>query len=139
MSADAFIDTNVVIYLLGSDTAKADRAEALIKSGANVSVQVLNEVANVLRRKRGMTWAEVCEVLGLLRGLCRVHPLTVETHAKGLDIGERYSLSVYDSMILAAALLAGCDTLWSEDMRDGLHIDNQLRIRNPFDEQSEAA
>ena len=139
MSADAFIDTNVVIYLLGSDTAKADRAEALIKPGANVSVQVLNEVANVLRRKRAMTWAEVCEVLGLLRGLCRVHPLTVETHAKGLDLAERYSVSVYDSMILASALLAGCDKLWSEDMQDGLLVDNQLRIQNPFGGKSEAS
>jgi predicted nucleic acid-binding protein len=41
-------------------------------------------------------------------------------------------LSVYGAMIVAAALLAGCETLHSEDMQDGLLIDNQLRIRNPF-------
>lgn len=132
MSADGFIDSNVVVYLLGSDSLKADRAESLIYGGAVCSVQVLNEVANVMRRKLANPWTDVHEVIGLLTQLCTVQPLTVETHLKGLNLAERYSLSVYDSMIVASALLAGCKTLWTEDMQDGLVVDGQLHIRNPF-------
>jgi predicted nucleic acid-binding protein len=56
----------------------------------------------------------------------------VETHAEGLRIAQRYGLSVYDAMIVGAALLAGCDVLFSEDMQHGLHVDRRLRIVNPF-------
>ncbi|MBK9657697.1 MAG: PIN domain-containing protein [Rhodanobacteraceae bacterium] len=132
MGADAFIDSNVVIYLLGNDLEKANRAESLIQAGAICSVQVLNEVANVMRRKLAMNWSDVREVLGLLKQLCKVKSLTVETHQKGIDLAERFSLSMYDAMIVASALLAGCATLWSEDMHDGLVVDGQLHIRNPF-------
>lgn len=130
--ASAFIDSNVVLYLLSADAQKANRAEAVIASGTIISVQVLNEVANVLRRKLGMGWAEVNKVLGLLRSLCRVESVTIQTHDKGRLLAERYGLSVYDAMIVAAALLAECTTLYSEDMHDGLVIDSRLRITNPF-------
>jgi predicted nucleic acid-binding protein len=139
MGASAFLDTNVVIYLLGSDSEKADCAEALVASGAVCSVQVLNEAANVMRRKLAMPWNEVREFLRLLGQLCTVHPQSIETHSSGLDLADRYSLSVYDSMIVASALLAGCETLWSEDMQDGLRVENQLHVRNPFRQHSSPA
>jgi len=97
-----------------------------------ISVQVLNEMANVARRKLGMSWPEVNEVLGLIRALCPTAPLTIETHDRGRLVAERYGLNVYDAMIVAAALLGGCETLYSEDMQNGLLIDSQLRICNPF-------
>jgi predicted nucleic acid-binding protein len=131
-AAKAFIDSNVVLYLLSADATKADRAEAVVSSGAVISVQVLNEVTNVARRKLRLPWHETSEILALIRNLCPVEPLTVETHERGLSIAERYGLSVYDSMIIAAALLAGCDTLYSEDMQDGMIVEGRLRIRNPF-------
>ena len=59
-------------------------------------------------------------------------PLTFELHDRGLELADRWELSVYDSMIVAAALHAGCDTLYSEDMRHGLVIDGRLTITNPF-------
>lgn len=139
MGASTFLDTNVVIYLLGGDSEKASRAEALVASGAECSVQVLNEAANVMRRKLAMPWDEVREFLRLIGQLCTVHPQSIETHNRGIDLAERYSLSVYDSMIVASALLAGCETLWSEDMQDGLQVDKQLQIRNPFRRSSSAA
>jgi predicted nucleic acid-binding protein len=129
---ESFIDSNVLIYLLSADTTKADQAESVMKKGGLISVQVLNEVANVARLKLAMSWEEINEVLSLIRMLCPVEPLTVETHDKGMAIAERYGLSIYDAMIVAAALMGGCDTLFSEDMQDGLLIDNQLRICNPF-------
>lgn len=127
-----FIDTNVLLYLLSADAVKADRAEAIIQAGGLISVQVLNEMANVTRRKLAMTWTEIREITSLIRSLCSIVPLTGETFDRGLRIAERYGLSVHDAMIVASALLGGCEMLYSEDMQDGLSIDHQLRILNPF-------
>lgn len=128
----AFIDTNILLYLLSADTEKADRAENILSAGGVISVQVLNEMANVALRKLAMSWTEINEVLMLIRAVCPTEPLTFETHDRGRLVAERYELSVYDSMTVAAALLAGCETLYSEDMQDGLQIDKKLRICNPF-------
>lgn len=132
MAAKAFIDSNVILYLLSTDAKKADAAEAILLTGGTISVQVLNEIANVAVRKLGMPWAEIIQFLAPLRSLCAVEAITVETHDRGSEIAERYGLSVYDSMIVAAALIAECKVLYSEDMQDGLLVDRQLRIVNPF-------
>lgn len=132
MPAKAFIDTNILIYLLSADNAKADSAEAVIRAGGTVSVQVLNEFTNVARRKFAMSWIEIDTVLTSIKALCQTEPLTLETHDKGRNIAERYNLSLYDAMIVAAALLAECTILYSEDMHNGLLIDDQLRICDPF-------
>ncbi len=131
MSGD-FFDTNVLLYLLSEDTEKADRAEALVRQGGGISVQVLNEATSVMRRKLRMSWRETREFLTLIRGLIDVAPVTVETHDLGLEFAERYGLSVYDSMIAAAAALAGCARLWSQDMQHGMRIGEGLRVENPF-------
>ena len=128
----AFIDSNILLYLLSADADKADRAEEIVRAGGLISVQALNEITNVARRKLAMSWVEINEVLALIRPICPAEPLTIETHDRGRLVAERYGLSVYDAMIVAAALLAGCKTLYSEDMQDGLLIDHQLHICNPF-------
>jgi predicted nucleic acid-binding protein len=133
MPAD-FLDTNVLIYLLEEEPAKAATATRLIDAGAVISVQVLNEIAATALRKRPDCWSRLSRFLLTLVGLVRVEPLTVETHLLGMELIERYRLSVYDATIVAAALLAGCETLWSEDMHPGLMIDGRLKIRNPFRE-----
>ncbi|ODS57484.1 MAG: pilus assembly protein [Agrobacterium sp. SCN 61-19] len=127
-----FVDTNVLLYLASGDDQKADRAEAVLGQGGTISVQVLNEIANVLRRKMRMSWPETHVFLDMIRALLTVEPVTQATHDTGLRIAERYGLSIYDAMIVAAALLAECDTLMSEDMQDGLVIDDRLRTVNPF-------
>lgn len=128
----SFFDTKVLIYLAAADMAKAERAEHLVAGGGVISVQVLNELANVARRKMRMSWEETHGFLSAIRGLLRVEELRFETHEIGLSLAERYNLSVYDAMIAAAALQAQCDTLWSEDMQDGVVLDGALRIVNPF-------
>lgn len=128
----SFFDTNVLVYLASGDTAKADQAEAVVAAGGTISVQVLNELTNVARRKMRMPWPDIRVFLGALRGVLTVHPLTVETHDTGLALAERYGLSTYDAMIAASALHAGCDTLWSEDMQDDLVLGGGLRVANPF-------
>ena len=129
-----FIDTNVLVYLASADAAKADRAEALVAAGGAISVQVLNELANVARRKMRMSWSETHALLGTLRALLTIHPLTAGVHDTGLALAKRYGLSIYDAMIAAAALDAGCDTLWSEDMQHGMTLTEGLRIADPFRE-----
>ncbi len=78
--ADRFFDTNVLLYLLSKDAAKADRAEALLASGGIVSVQVLNEFASVASRKLAMTISEIREFLSTIRAICIVKPVDIETH-----------------------------------------------------------
>lgn len=130
--AGSFVDTNVLLYLASGDPVKADRAEAVIREGGAISVQVLNEFANVARRKMQLSWPETQALLALLKDLLIVQSVTVETHETGLALAERYNLSIYDAMIAAAALKADCDRLWSEDMQDGLLINGRLRVTNPF-------
>jgi predicted nucleic acid-binding protein len=131
MTATDFFDTNVLFYLLSADAAKAERAEQLVAAGGVISVQVLNEFAATAARKLAMRVAEIRVILSTLRELCAVKPLDVTTHEFGLDLAERYRYSIYDAMIVAAALRADCSTLYSEDLRHGQKIE-RLMILNPF-------
>lgn len=131
-AADAFFDTNVLLYLLSADTAKADRAEDLLARGGTISVQVLNELVAVARGKLRMPWNAVLDVTAALRSVCAVVPLTLETHDRGLEIAENMGLSVYDSMIVAAALSTGASVLYSEDLQHDRVVGGRLTIRNPF-------
>lgn len=130
--AEQFFDTNVLLYLLSGNEAKADKAEGLISQGGHISVQVLNEFTSIATRKLKMSYAEVREILAPIRAVCAVSPLTEETHDLGLQLAERYQLSIYDAMIAASAVVSKCKTLLSEDMQDGQIIDRKLRISNPF-------
>ena len=127
-----FFDSNVLLYVASGDPAKADQAERLIGEGGIISVQVLNEITNVARRKMGMSWTETRAFLSTMRSLLPVEPLTVDLHKTGLALAERYGLSIYDAMIAASALHADCDVLWSEDMQNEMALDDRIRIANPF-------
>jgi predicted nucleic acid-binding protein len=126
-----FFDSNVLLYSATEDELKAARAEALMELGGVISVQVLNEIANVLRRKQ-TGWMEMVDYLGRLRIALDVKAFTLREHVTGLAVMERYKLATYDAMLVASALLAGCDVFWSEDMHDGLVVEGALTIRNPF-------
>ena len=128
----SFLDTNVLIYFAISDPAKAARAGALLAGGGLVSVQVLNEFTDVLRRKMRLDWTETVQALDLVKQLVSVTPMTLDTHEQAVLLASRYSLRIYDAMIVAAALLAGCDILYSEDMQHGMSLGGRLRIVNPF-------
>jgi len=128
--ADAF-DTNVVLYLLSADPAKANRAAQLLGRGGTISVQVLNEFTAVAVRKFGMKINEIRELLATVRQSCEVTPVDITTHEQALELAERYRLSVYDALIVAAALASECSTLWTEDLQHGQRI-QRLTIRNPF-------
>ncbi len=128
----SFFDTDVVLCLASGDSQKADRAEQILRAGGAVTVQVLNETANVIRRRLGVSWSEAREFLTGLRALVSVLPVTFENHETGLALAQRYELSIHDAMIASAALTSDCDTLWSEHMHHGLLIGGRLQILNPF-------
>jgi predicted nucleic acid-binding protein len=133
MPGKAFFDTNILIYSIAQDDPRGPRAEELLAAGGVISVQVLNEFASVARRKIHMPWQEVREALAAIRVLC-APPLaiTLGTHEAALRIAEQYSFGIYDALIAAAALRAGCKTLYSEDFQEGQIIDGQLTVCNPF-------
>jgi len=133
MNAKAFFDTNVLVYIVGQEDERTAVAEALVAGGGVLSVQVLNELAAVARRKLGLTWDEVGEALAAIRVLCPSPvALTIETHEAGLRIAAQYQFHIHDALVAAAALEAGCTTLYSEGLQDGQVIDGCLTIRNPF-------
>jgi predicted nucleic acid-binding protein len=129
--AKPFIDSNVVLYLFSSDTVKADRAESLLQSGGSISVQVLNEVASVCLRKLKMTWEDVDAVLETLKSTCEVLPVTLASHEKAVGLAKRFQISFYDANIVATAILGGADTLFSEDMQNGMSMES-VTVVNPF-------
>ena len=126
-----FIDSNVILYLLSGDSAKADRAEAILDKGGIISVQVLNEVTSVCLRKLKMTWEEIDTVLLAVKAACEVIPLTLESHERAVQISKRYQLSFYDANICAVAIFSGAKVVLSEDMQNGMKID-AIVIKNPF-------
>ncbi|MGA3235747.1 MAG: PIN domain-containing protein [Bryobacteraceae bacterium] len=128
----AFLDTNVLVYAFAKDDPRTKIAETLLAGGGVIGVQTLNEFVAVAARKLGMPWEEILEALSALRELYPSPvPLTVKTHDAALRIAGRYGYHIYDSLAIAAALEARCNTLFSEDMNDGQTIDG-LTIRNPF-------
>lgn len=127
-----FLDSCVLIYALSEGDERASIAEELLASGGVISVQVFNEIAAVARRKLNMPWPEIRQALDAVRTLCEPPvPLSLETHASAIEIAERFGFQIYDALILAAALQAGCHVLYSEDMQHGQVI-GSLTIRNPF-------
>ncbi|MGR9115843.1 MAG: PIN domain-containing protein [Gammaproteobacteria bacterium] len=134
--SDKFLDTNIIIYSLGNDLSKRKQSIELISQGPVVSVQVLNETANILFKKFSMPIADVQNIIKRIAVECIVKSNTVNTHFTALAIKAKYRFSLCDSLIIAAALESNCSILYSEDMQHGQVIDNQIEIINPFKEQS---
>jgi predicted nucleic acid-binding protein len=133
MTGPVFLDTNILVYATLQPDARSDTARALLAGRGTISVQVLNEFANVAHRKLRRPWPEIRRALDAIRLLCPPPlPVTRDTHDAALDLAERTGYALYDAMIIASALEAGCVTLFSEDLQDGQRIEDRLTIRNPF-------
>jgi predicted nucleic acid-binding protein len=131
-----FFDTNILVYALGPGNPHQARAEQLLAEGGLVSVQVLNELVSVMRRRFQTPWDDLRGMLAGIQVLCGMaEPTTQATHERALDVAQRLGFHIYDATIIASATLAGCDTLYSEDMQDGQQICS-LTIRNPFISQA---
>ena len=97
-----------------------------------ISVQVLNEVTSVCVRKLDMAWHEIADLVDAVRSFCTVVPLTVDIHDSARRLAERHGFAFYDACIVATASMSGCQILYTEDMHDGLIVEDGLTIRNPF-------
>ena len=128
-----FLDSNVVLYLLSDNQTKANCCEEIVEQGGVISVQVLNECVNVMLKKLTMARPEIDEFLAVIKSICDIVPLSVEVHEGALELLDRYQLSWYDALIVSAAIESDCETLWSEDMHNGLVVNKTMTIRNPFD------
>ena len=127
-----FLDTNILVYAQQSDRRSA-KARSLIAAGGIISVQILNELTNVLSRKLRRDWAEIGAVIeDVSDALGPALPLTVETHAAAVALAREHGFSFYDALVVAAAIEAGCDTLLSEDFQHGRVI-GRIAIIDPFD------
>jgi predicted nucleic acid-binding protein len=130
--AEAFFDTSVLLYLVSSENQKADRVEDLLAHSGKISVQVLNEFTAVAFRKLKMPFHEIRDILDTVRAVCRTESLSVEDHDRAVLVADRYKFSFYDSVIVASALRAQCETLYTEDLQHGQVIEKQLIVVNPF-------
>jgi predicted nucleic acid-binding protein len=137
MSDKVFVDTNVLIYAFGAKKSaipdpRVEAAEKILILGGAISVQVLNEFAQVCHRKAHLDWDRIVGSLQVIKELCGpAIPITVETHEAAVELSRRYGFNIYDSLILAAAKRAGCTTVYTEDMQHGQVVEG-VRIENPF-------
>jgi len=130
-----FIDTNIWLYafIATDDAAKSAIARALIQeSEPVVSTQVINEVCFNLLRRADFTEEQISQLVEAFYEKYRVIELSKTVLLMASQLRQRYSLSFWDSTIVATALSAGVSVLYSEDMQHGLTIEEQLQIRNPF-------
>ena len=132
----AFVDTNVLVYAQGPG-AKGDTARQMLLEGGIVSVQVLNESANVLRKKFRLDRPVVAEAVADVRALFEpIQPVDIATHDAALALASAHGFNFNDTLIVASALDAGCETLSTEDLQagrliDGLVIVNRSRRKHP--------
>jgi predicted nucleic acid-binding protein len=130
-----FFDTNILIYAFAADDPRSARAEALIAGGGVIGVQVLNEFANVTRRKLRWRWPQIEAAFAVIEELVgAAHSLTTAIHARAVLLARDHDLPFYDALIVSAALDAGCEVLCSEDLQHGQRF-GTLRVENPFRRQ----
>lgn len=128
----AFADTNVVVYAFANDSAKIAVAEDILLKQPTISVQVVSEFLNVCRTKLGMNVPTRHRLARELMAGCNVVALEPRVIEKAMQIEAQTQISYWDALILAAALLSGCDTLYTEDLQHGQKFDGQLTVVNPF-------
>ena len=127
----AFLDTNILVYAQQSGV-KGKISQDLIAEGGRISAQVLNELANVLYKKQAKSWDDIALVFeDINNALDPALPLTAATSRTALALASEHGLHYYDALIVASAIEAGCDMLFSEDMQHGRRF-GRLVIVNPF-------
>lgn len=132
-----FIDSNIWLYaLIESDDPKHTTAKEKVRrvEAPVVSSQVVSEVCVNMLKKAGQNEAFIRELVSSFYSKYAVVSLDENVLLKASDLRNQYSLSFWDSMIVAAALEASCTVLYSEDMQNGLLVDQSLRIVNPLAE-----
>ena len=128
----AFVDTNIVVYAFGKDAAKVETAESILGNQPTISVQVINEFLSVCRVKLGFDLATRHRLASELLAGCNVVALDLRVVEKAMEIESQSGIAYWDALIVAAAILSGCDTLYSEDLQHLSVFDGLLTVVNPF-------
>lgn len=138
MPDKVFVDTNVWLYALLPQQGDVKHRRAvqclLALHRPWINSQIVREASHNLLKKGGIPEGRLRELLQDWYQNCSVHPSSLAQHVLASELRERHALSYWDSLIVAAALDAGCTTLYSEDMQHGLVVQGQLVISNPFNE-----
>jgi predicted nucleic acid-binding protein len=136
MTDRIFIDTNILIYTYSDEEEKREKAIKIIKDNENkdfiISLQVVNEFINTLKKKFDKSPAEIRNALEEIESAFTIRDLSLDLIKDAVRISERYLLSYYDSLIISAALASNCSTLYTEDLHHSQTIDDKLKILNPF-------
>jgi predicted nucleic acid-binding protein len=135
MKDKAFVDTNVFIYLYSNDELeKSKKCQRIFENYYCVtSIQVLNEISNVMLKKFKIDPEQVMLVLQEIENNCLVNLINMATVQKALQIHKTYGYSYYDSLIVSSALENECMVLLTEDMQNGQKIEGTLTLKNIFD------
>jgi len=137
MTTEVFLDTNVRVYAFIARSAdppdpRTQVAQDLLTRGGRISVQVLNEFADVASRNFQVSWGTILEMISSVRVLCgETMPLSAQTTESAIALAKRHRLRIYDSLILASAIEAGCSAILTEELQHGQLIDG-MRIVNLF-------
>ncbi len=126
-----FIDSNILLYTVGPDARKAERANKLLDERPIISVQVLNEFVNVGRKKLKLDWPRIETGLAHALAYCEILPNLLEVHTRAVELARLNKVGIYDANIIAAAELGGCNILYTEDLNNGQRI-GRVTINNPF-------
>ena len=132
MSELIFCDSNVLLYLFDQDAAKKAIAVEILDKGTFIHLQVVSEVASVLKRRFKLDKKSVITAIEDILSFCHCIPATEDTLRTAFRLVDRYDFQLFDSIIVAGALEANCTVLYSEDMHHELLVEKQLRILNPF-------
>ena len=132
-----FIDTNVLIYAYSeTEPDKKDIAFTVLENHhVVISIQVINECIWTMNRKFGVDLEQLQVLSDRLWQKFEVVLLKKSSIDKALSIAMQYKFSYWDSLIIASAVENECDTLYTEDMQDGLVIDEKLKVVNPFKQE----
>lgn len=133
MKGKYFIDSNIILYSYMKDAEnKSKISDNLLKNeNSIISSQVIGEVCNNLKKKSGFSTDELKQVINVFYSEFVVIPVEFNIYNKAVEILDRYSFSFWDSVIIASAIIAEADTLFSEDMQDGMQAEG-VKIINPF-------
>ena len=128
-----FLDTNILLYCYANDepSKKSIALEVAATPQTFISIQVVKETCNILRKKIKLPWQEIEWVIDEIEANNEIVQVKLTTIRKAILLADRYKLQWFDSIIIAAALDANCSILYSEDLQNGFKIEH-LEIRNPF-------
>lgn len=130
-----FIDTNIWLYafIAAGDEAKQLAAKSTIQQpDVVISTQVINEVCVNLLKQVSLSEEEIQALISAFYEKYTVVDVDRATLLKASELRAQYSLSYWDSLIVANALILDCEVLYSEDMQDGLQVEKRLKIVNPL-------